>query len=48
MASYRLVTPAPPGGMIEVEILSPTWNRAGETAEQGVQVARMTVVPAGG
>jgi hypothetical protein len=48
MRPYRFVTPAPPGGVLRVEIESPTWNRANETAEQGVQVARMTVVPAGG
>ena len=37
-----------PEGVLLVEIESPTWNRANETAEQGVQVSRMTVVPAGG
>jgi hypothetical protein len=47
MRPYRLVTPAPPGGVMHVEIESPTWNRANETAEQGVHVSRMTVVPAG-
>jgi 4-amino-4-deoxy-L-arabinose transferase-like glycosyltransferase len=47
MRPYRFVTPAPPGGVMHVEIESPTWNRAHETAEQGVQVARLTVVPAG-
>ena len=47
MRTYRFVTPAPPGGVVVVVIESPTWNRANETAEQGVQVARMTVVPAG-
>jgi hypothetical protein len=48
MRPYRFVTPAPPDGVVRVEIESPTWNRANETAEQGVQVSRMTVVPAGG
>jgi 4-amino-4-deoxy-L-arabinose transferase-like glycosyltransferase len=47
MRPYRFVTPAPPDGVVRVEIESPTWNRATETAEQGVQVSRMTVVPAG-
>jgi 4-amino-4-deoxy-L-arabinose transferase-like glycosyltransferase len=47
MRPYRFVTPAPPDGVVRVEIESPTWNRANETAEQGVQVSRMTVVPAG-
>jgi 4-amino-4-deoxy-L-arabinose transferase-like glycosyltransferase len=45
--TYSLFTPAPPGGVVVVEIESPTWNRANETAEQGVQVSRMTVLPAG-
>jgi 4-amino-4-deoxy-L-arabinose transferase-like glycosyltransferase len=48
MRAYRFVTPAPREGVVRVEIESPTWNRANETAEQGVQVSRMTVVPAGG
>jgi 4-amino-4-deoxy-L-arabinose transferase-like glycosyltransferase len=48
MRPYRFVMPAPPDGTVRVEIESPTWNRANETAEQGVQVSRMTVVPAGG
>jgi hypothetical protein len=48
MRAYRFVTSAPPDGVMRVEIESPTWNRANETAEQGVQVSRMTVVPAGG
>ena len=48
MRPYRFVTPAPSDGVLRVEIESPTWNRANETAEQGVQVSRMTVVPAGG
>jgi 4-amino-4-deoxy-L-arabinose transferase-like glycosyltransferase len=48
MRPYRFVTPAPREGVVRVEIESPTWNRANETAEQGVQVSRMTVVPAGG
>ncbi|HYU42207.1 MAG TPA: glycosyltransferase family 39 protein [Vicinamibacteria bacterium] len=48
MRPYRFVTPAPPDGVVRVDIESPTWNRASETAEQGVQVSRMTVVPAGG
>jgi len=48
MRPYRFVTPAPTDGVVQVEIESPTWNRASETAEQGVQVSRMTVVPAGG
>jgi len=48
MQAYRFVTPAPADGVVRVEIESPTWNRANEPAEQGVQVSRMTVVPAGG
>ena len=48
MRPYRFVTAAPAGGVVRVVIESPTWNRANETAEQGVQVSRMTVVPAGG
>jgi hypothetical protein len=48
MRPYRFVTPAPPDGVVRVEIESPTWNRASQPAEQGVQVSRMTVVPAGG
>ncbi|PYQ39512.1 MAG: hypothetical protein DMF77_21185 [Acidobacteria bacterium] len=48
MRPYRFVTPAPTDGVVRVEIESPTWNRATETAEQGVQVSRLTVVPAGG
>jgi 4-amino-4-deoxy-L-arabinose transferase-like glycosyltransferase len=48
MRPYRFVTPAPPDGVLRVEIESPTWNRTNEPAEQGVQVSRMTVVPAGG
>jgi hypothetical protein len=47
MRAYRFVTPAPPDGVVRVEIESPTWNRTNEPAEQGVQVSRMTVVPAG-
>jgi 4-amino-4-deoxy-L-arabinose transferase-like glycosyltransferase len=48
MQPYRFVTPAPSDGVVRVEIESPTWNRANEPAEQGVQVSRMTVVPRGG
>jgi len=48
MRPYRFVTPAPADGVVRVEIESPTWNRANEPAEQGVQVSRMTVIPAGG
>jgi hypothetical protein len=48
MQPYRFVTPAPADGVVRVEIESPTWNRANEPAEQGVQVSRMTVIPAGG
>jgi hypothetical protein len=48
MRPYRFVTPAPPDGVLRVEVEAPTWNRPNEPAEQGVQVSRMTVVPAGG
>ena len=33
-------------GVVLVELESPTWNRAGEPAEQGVAVRRISVTPA--
>jgi hypothetical protein len=46
MRAYRLVTAAPADGVLVVELESPTWNRPGAPAEQGVQVSRMTATPA--
>jgi 4-amino-4-deoxy-L-arabinose transferase-like glycosyltransferase len=46
MRAYRLVTAAPADAVLVVELESPTWNRPGAPAEQGVQVSRMTVTPA--
>jgi 4-amino-4-deoxy-L-arabinose transferase-like glycosyltransferase len=37
----------PAGGVLSIELRSPTWSRAGEPADQGVRVDRMTVAPAG-
>jgi hypothetical protein len=48
---YTFETPAPdgdPGQPLQVEIESPTWNRSGHPAEQGILVHRMTVAPAEG
>ncbi|HEY2941763.1 MAG TPA: hypothetical protein VGN09_04955 [Vicinamibacteria bacterium] len=45
--SYALRAAAPPGAPLVVRLSSPTWCLAGEPAEQGVRVDRMTVAPAG-
>jgi hypothetical protein len=42
---YLLRGAASSAGVLAVEIESPTWNRAGQPAEMGVRVDRMTVVP---
>jgi hypothetical protein len=33
-------------GVVSIRLDSPTWSRAGEPADQGVRVDRMTVAPA--
>jgi tetratricopeptide (TPR) repeat protein len=43
-----LRTPAPAGGVLEVRLDAPAWSRAGQPAEQGVAVYRMTVTPVRG
>jgi hypothetical protein len=45
LQAYTVRVPAPAAGELLVQIDAPTWNRAGEPAEQGVRVDRMTVVP---
>jgi hypothetical protein len=45
VARHSFETAAPRSGTIVVEIESPTWNRLGEPAEQGVRVDRVAVAP---
>lgn len=45
--SHSFTVPAPAGDTILVSLESPTWNRLGEPAEQGVRVDRVAVAPAG-
>jgi hypothetical protein len=42
---HSLEAAAPPDGTLVVRIESPTWNRLGEPAEQGVRVDRLGVAP---
>ena len=43
---YTLQVETPPGRALLVEIRSPTWCRAGEPADQGVRVDRLSLSPA--
>jgi hypothetical protein len=43
---YRLHAVVPAGRPLVVRLDTPTWSRAGEPADQGVRVDRMTVMPA--
>jgi hypothetical protein len=43
---YRVRAAAPAGQAIVARLDSPTWSRAGEPADQGVRVDRLTVTPA--
>jgi 4-amino-4-deoxy-L-arabinose transferase-like glycosyltransferase len=43
---YRFRATAPPGQPLLVALETPTWSRAGEPADQGIRVDRMTVAPA--
>jgi hypothetical protein len=43
---YRFRAAVAPGEPLVVRIDAPTWSRAGEPAEQGVRVDRLTVTPA--
>ena len=43
---YRLRAAAPAGEPLVLRLDSPTWSRAGEPADQGVRVDRLTVSPA--
>ena len=43
---YRVRATAPAGEPIVLRLDSPTWSRAGEPADQGVRVDRLTVLPA--
>jgi hypothetical protein len=42
---YSFPAAAPPSGTLVVRIETPTWNRLGEPAEQGVRVDRLAVAP---
>jgi hypothetical protein len=42
---YRFRVTAPAGAPLVVRLDSPTWSRAGEPADQGVRVDRLTVQP---
>ena len=42
---YGLRAVLPAGHPLVVRLDSPTWSRAGEPADQGVRVDRMTVAP---
>ena len=44
---YRVRASLPPGRPLVVRLDAPTWSRAGEPADQGVRVDRMTLSPAG-
>jgi hypothetical protein len=46
VAPYTLRAAVPPGQPLVVRLDSPTWSRAGEPADQGVRVDRLTVAPA--
>jgi hypothetical protein len=43
--SYTMRARAEPGAPLLIEIDAPTWNRAGQPAEQGVRVDRVRVTP---
>jgi hypothetical protein len=45
VATYTLVTPAPPGGIVLVGLQSPTWSKVGWGADQGVRVDRVALRP---
>jgi len=40
------VPASPLGQALLVELTAPVWNRAGEPADQGVRVERLTATPA--
>ena len=42
---HSFPAPAPPTGTMTVKIETPTWNRLGEPAEQGVRIDRVAVSP---
>jgi hypothetical protein len=42
---YSVEANVRPGDSIVVRLDAPTWSRAGEPADQGVRVDRMTVTP---
>ena len=48
VAAYDFRARVNPGQPVYVHIEAPTWNRAGEPADQGVRVERMQVQPAAG
>jgi hypothetical protein len=42
---YALRAETPAGQALTIEIVSPTWCRAGEPADQGVRLDRVVVAP---
>lgn len=46
LRTYRLHVPARPDGHLRIRLQAPTWNRAGEPADQGVRVDAVRVSPA--
>jgi len=46
MGAFTFRAPAPPDGVLRVELRAPVWSRTGQSADQGIRVESLRVRPA--